>query len=66
MRSVIGARASTGAAAVTRFCQDHECYWRRLEQLTYEEQIRVREATAPLAKLLWIGCIKGSEGRPRF
>ena len=49
-----------------RFCQDHECYWRRLEQLTYEEQIRVREATAPLAKLLWIGRIKGSEGRPRF
>jgi hypothetical protein len=40
--------------------------WRRLEQMTYEEQMRMREAAAPLAKLLWIGCIKGSEGRPRF
>jgi hypothetical protein len=49
-----------------RACQDHECYWRRLEQMTYDEQMRVREATAPLAKLLWIGCTKGSEGRPRF
>jgi hypothetical protein len=49
-----------------RFCQDHECYWRRLEQMTYDEQMRLREATAPLVKLLWIGCIKGSEGRPRF
>jgi hypothetical protein len=50
-----------------RGCQDHECYWRRLEQMTYEEQqMRMREAAAPLAKLLWIGCIKGSEGRPRF
>jgi hypothetical protein len=49
-----------------RGCQNHECYWRRLEQMTYEEQMRMREAAAPLAKLLWIGCIKGSEGRPRF
>jgi len=49
-----------------RGCQDHECYWRRLEQMTYEEQMRMREAATPLAKLLWIGCIKGSEGRPRF
>jgi hypothetical protein len=49
-----------------RGCQDHECYWRRLEQMTYDEQTRMREAAAPLAKLLWIGCIKGSEGRPRF
>jgi hypothetical protein len=49
-----------------RGCQDHACYWRRLEQMTYEEQMRMREAAAPLAKLLWIGCIKGSEGRPRF
>jgi hypothetical protein len=49
-----------------RFCQDHACYWRRLEGMTYEEQIRMREAAAPLAKLLWVGCIKGSEGRPRF
>jgi hypothetical protein len=31
-----------------------------------EEQMRIREAAAPLAKLLWVGCIKGSEGRPRF
>jgi hypothetical protein len=49
-----------------RFCQDHECYWRRLEQVSYDEQMRLREAAAPLARLLWIGCIKGSEGRPRF
>jgi hypothetical protein len=49
-----------------RGCQDHECYWRRLEQMTCDEQTRMREAAAPLAKLLWIGCIKGSEGRPRF
>jgi hypothetical protein len=34
--------------------------------MTYEEQMRMREAAPPLAKLLWIGCIKGSEGRPRF
>jgi hypothetical protein len=31
--------------------------------MTYEEQFRLREAAAPLAKLLWIGCIEGSEGR---
>ena len=49
-----------------RGCQDHACYWRRLEAMTYEEQMRMREAAAPLPKLLWIGCIKGSEGRPRF
>ena len=65
MRSVIGAHVPIGAAVV-RGCQDHECYWRRLEAMTYEEQMRMREAAAPLAKLLWIGCIKGSEGRPRF
>jgi hypothetical protein len=26
--------------------------------MTYEEQFRLREAAAPLAKLLWIGCIE--------
>ncbi|MGA8654387.1 MAG: hypothetical protein WB677_27875 [Xanthobacteraceae bacterium] len=49
-----------------RGCQDHACYWRRLEEMTYEQQKRVREAAAPLAKLLWIGCAKGSEGRPLY
>jgi hypothetical protein len=34
-----------------RGCQNHECYWRRLEQMTYEEQMRMREAAATLAKL---------------
>jgi hypothetical protein len=48
-----------------RFCQDHECYWRRLEQLTTRSRC-AREAAAPLAKLLWIGCTKGSEGQSRF
>ena len=49
-----------------RGCQDYECYWRRLDALSFEEQIRVRKAAEPLAKLLWIGSSKGSEGRPRY
>jgi len=44
-------------------CQDYECYWRRLEQMPYEEKKRVRAAAKPLAETLWIGCCKGSEGR---
>jgi hypothetical protein len=31
-----------------------------------EDAQRVRAAAAPLAKLLWIGCSKGAEGRQRF
>jgi hypothetical protein len=46
-----------------RACQDHECYWRRLQEMTYEEQKRVRAAAKPTADMLWIGCRKGSEGR---
>jgi hypothetical protein len=46
-----------------RHCQDYECYWRRLQELSDEERSRVRRAAEPLAKLLWIGSSKGSEGR---
>jgi hypothetical protein len=46
-----------------RACQDFECYWRRLNELPYDEQKRVRAAAKPLADKLWIGCKKGSEGR---
>jgi hypothetical protein len=31
--------------------------------VSYDEQMRLREAAAPLARLLWIGCIKRL-GRP--
>jgi hypothetical protein len=49
-----------------RRCQDYECYWRRLQELPFEEQMRVRAAAGPLAKILWIGSSKGSEGRPVY
>ena len=49
-----------------RGCQGYECYWRRLYEMTFDEQMRVRAAPEPLAKILWIGCSKGSEGRPRY
>ena len=45
-----------------RACQDYECYWRRKRALPDAEQSRVRKAAEPLAKLLWIGISKGSEG----
>jgi hypothetical protein len=48
-----------------RGCQDYECYWRRWKGMSLDEHLRVRKAAEPLAKLLWIGCKKGSEGRPR-
>jgi hypothetical protein len=66
MRSVIGAHAPIGAAVARAAVRITNAIGGRLEQMTYEEQMRMREAAAPLAKLLWIGCIKGSEGRPRF
>jgi hypothetical protein len=46
-----------------RGCQDYTCYWRRLDALSLEEKRRRRDAAAPLAKLLWIGSSKGSQGR---
>ncbi len=49
-----------------RNCQDYQCYWRRLQTLPFAEQMRVRDAAKPIAKLLWIGCTRGSEGRPLF
>jgi hypothetical protein len=49
-----------------RSCQDHACYWRRLATMSFDEQMRVRKAAEPLAKLLWIGSSLGSEGRPRY
>jgi hypothetical protein len=50
-----------------RCCQDYECYWRRLQKLSsFDEQMRVRDAAAPVAKLLRIGSTRGSEGRPLF
>jgi len=49
-----------------RGCQDYLCYWRRLEKMPFDDAQRVRGVAAPLAKLLWIGCTKGSEGRLRF
>jgi hypothetical protein len=49
-----------------RSCQDYQCYWRRLHKMPIEESLRLRGAMKPLAQLLWIGCSKGSEGRPRY
>ncbi len=49
-----------------RSCQDHQCYWRHLHDMPFEEQMRLREAVKPLAKLLWIGSGKGSEGYPLY
>ncbi len=49
-----------------RACWDYQCYWRRLQRLPFAEQMRVRKAAEPLAKLLWIGSGKGSEGRPLY
>lgn len=49
-----------------RKCQDFKCYWRRLQQLPFDEQMRVRTAADPIKKLLWIGSSKGSEGRPLY
>lgn len=49
-----------------RSCQDHQCYWRRLHDHTFDEQMRLREAVKPLAKLLSIGSGKGSEGYPLY
>jgi len=34
--------------------------------MPFEEGQRMRTAAAPLAKLLWIGCTMGAEGRQRF
>lgn len=49
-----------------RACQDYLCYWRRLDKIPIEDAQRVRAAAEPLARLLWIGCKLGSEGRQRF
>jgi len=49
-----------------RGCQDYQCYWRRLNKLPFDEQMRVRKAAAPVADLLLIGSTWGSEGRPLF
>jgi len=49
-----------------RSCQDYQCYWRRLQKMPFEEGQRLREAVKPLAKLLWIGCTMGAEGRQRY
>ena len=49
-----------------RGCQDYACYWRRLTGLPFAEQMRVREAAAPMAKLLSIGSTRGAEGKPLF
>jgi hypothetical protein len=49
-----------------RRCQDYQCYWRRLQPLPFEEQMRVRGAAKPLAKLLYIGSSQGAEGRPLY
>ncbi len=34
--------------------RDYQCYWRRLQQLPFAEQMRVRKAAEPLAKLYTI------------
>ncbi|MGC1777483.1 MAG: hypothetical protein WBB34_06010 [Xanthobacteraceae bacterium] len=49
-----------------RACQDHECYWRRLQKLPDDERSRVRTKAEPWTKLLWHGSPKGSEGRMRY
>jgi hypothetical protein len=49
-----------------RSCQDYGCYWRRQQTMSFEEQMRVRKAAEPLAKLLWIGSSKGSHGWPLY
>jgi len=50
-----------------RSCQDHECYWRRLQKLpTTDEMSRVRERAEPWTKLLRVGSIEGSQGRMRY
>ena len=49
-----------------RSCQDYACYWRRPQQLPFAEQMCVREAAAPMAKLLSIGSTRGAEGQKLF
>jgi len=49
-----------------RQCRDFQCYWRRLAQLPFDEQMRVRSAAEPVKKLLRIGASQGSEGRPLY
>jgi hypothetical protein len=50
-----------------RSCQDHECYWRRLQKLpTTDEMSRVRKKAASWTWLLWEGSSKGSEGRQPY
>jgi hypothetical protein len=49
-----------------RACQNFACYWRRLQELSFEDAAQVRKRVEPLAKLLSIGCTKGAEGRPLY
>jgi hypothetical protein len=37
-----------------------------LQEMPFDEQMRVRAAAGPLAKILRIGSSKGSEGRPVY
>ena len=50
-----------------RTCQDHECYWRRLQKLPNTDEVsRVRKKAESWTWLLWQGSSKGSEGRMRY
>jgi hypothetical protein len=49
-----------------RWCQDYECYWRRLQKLHPDERMKIRTIGERWGKLLWIGSKKGSEGRLPF
>lgn len=50
-----------------RACQDHECYWRRLQKLpTTDDVLRVRKRAESWTWLLGEGDSKGSEGRMRY
>jgi hypothetical protein len=37
-----------------------------IAKLPFNEQMRIRDAAAPMAKLLCIGSTKGADGRPLF
>jgi hypothetical protein len=45
-----------------RSCQDYECYWRRLQDLPYEEAMRLRKVVEPWTEPLQLGSRKGAHG----
>lgn len=50
-----------------RSCQDHECYWRRLQKLpTIDDTLRVRKKAESWTWLLSVGSRQGSEGRKPY